>query len=154
MDTFAQFVLYSLHFTKWQLKRWFWTWQPSTFTEDLKLDVKFQPLALIPSRGGHSSGGINGYVRLTGISFSAFYEQEGCTKMGISKHEGSLKWWSDEPMGPRVWSTDTLEPEGVNNLKHVALHCEQEGVCFSWTHEREGVGGLAVQPHIPVLFRT
>ncbi len=57
-------------------------------------------------RGGHSCVGTNGYVRLTWISFSAFYEQEGCTKMGISELEGFLKRWSDEPMGPRVWSTD------------------------------------------------
>ncbi len=27
---------------------------------------------------------------------------------------------------------------------------EREGLCFSRTHEREGVGGPAAQPHIPV----
>ncbi len=48
----------------------------------------------------------------------------------------------------------TLEQEGVENLVRVVPRCEQEGVCFSRTHEREGVGGPAVQPHIPVLFRT
>ena len=95
-------------------------------------------------QGGHSCVGNNGYVRLTGISFSAFYEQEGCTKMGTTEQEGSLKWCSDEPMGPRVRSTDTLEQEGVNNLKHVTPHCKQQEVCFSWIHEWERVGGLAV----------
>ncbi len=79
---------------------------------------------LPPGGGGcHSCVGTNGHVRLTGISLSAFYEQEGCSKLGTSEQEGSLKWWSDEPMGPGVWSTATLEQEGVNNLKHVALQC-------------------------------
>ncbi len=31
--------------------------------------------------------GPTGYVRLTRKSFSAFYEQEGCTKMGTSEQE-------------------------------------------------------------------
>ncbi len=47
-----------------------------------------------------------------------------------------------------------LEQEGVENLIRVVPRCEREGVCFSRTHEREGVGVPVVQPHIPVLFRT
>ncbi len=54
------------------------------------------------------------------IFFSICYEQEECTKMGMTEQEGSLKC-SDEPIGPRVRSTDTLEQEGVNNLKHAAI---------------------------------
>ncbi len=87
------------------------------------------------SRGGHACVGTNGYVRLTGMFFSAFYEQEGCTKMGTTEQEGSLKWCSDEPRGPRVRSTDTLEQEGVNNLKHVFHE--------SMNRRGRGSGGLA-----------
>ncbi len=38
--------------------------------------------------GGHSCVGNDGYVRLTGISFSAFHGQEGCTKMRTTGQEG------------------------------------------------------------------
>ena len=39
----------------------------------------------------------------------------------------------------------------INHLIHVSC-CGREGVCFSRTRERDGVGGPAVQPHIPLLF--
>ncbi len=42
-----------------------------------------------PGGGGYSCVGTNRYVRLTVISFSAFYEREGCTKMGTPEQEGS-----------------------------------------------------------------
>ena len=41
-----------------------------------------------------------------GFPFQHFMNRGGCTKMGTSEQEGSLKWWSDEPLGPRVRSTD------------------------------------------------
>ncbi len=63
---------------------------------DESLDSVIYFIAHIHARGGGGGGGYscvrtNGYVRLTGISFLALYEQEGCTKMGTTEQEGSLK---------------------------------------------------------------
>ena len=46
-----------------------------------------------------------------------------------------------------------LEQEGDENLVHGVPRCEREGVCFSQIREQEGVGGPAVQPHLPVGVR-
>ena len=44
--------------------------------------------------------------------------------------------------------------QGAWKFTHVAPRCEWKGVSFSKNCERKGVGGLGVQPHTPVLFRT
>ena len=54
----------------------------------------------------------------------------------------------------RQGAVHTLEQAGVNNSVRDGLRREPERVCFSGIGKREGVGGLAVQPHTTVLFRT
>ncbi len=60
-----------------------------------------------------------------------------------SKNRRGVQKW--EPLNRRGQQFD---------MRCTALRYGRKGVCFSQNHAREGVGGPAVQPHIPVLFRT
>ncbi len=104
-----------------------------------------------PWGGGHSCIGTNGYA------FSAFYEQEGCTKKWEPLNRRGPK--NDDQMNQggaesEALITRDIEQEGVNNVIYIVPRCEREGYIFHEIMNEGGVGSPTVQPHIPVLFRT
>ncbi len=76
----------------------------------------------------------------------------GTKTIHLSGH--TLEWRTLAELLGEAEGVHTLEQPGVNNLLRVGPRHEREGVCFSRIGEQEGVGGLAVQRHTPVLFRT